>query len=72
MNRATQIRIDRGLKVIDVCKHAGIGPKTLKKIEEGEPVNAGSLARLANYYEVPASTLNLRAVFPDLTEEPVA
>jgi transcriptional regulator with XRE-family HTH domain len=72
MNRALQLRIDRGLRVTEVCEKAGIGPKTLKKIEEGEPVNAGSLARLANYYEVPASTLNLRAVFPDLTEEPVA
>ncbi|HTE62788.1 MAG TPA: helix-turn-helix transcriptional regulator [Solirubrobacteraceae bacterium] len=65
MNRAKQIRIDRGLGVVEVIERARISPKTLKKIEEGSDVKASALARLAAYYEVQPSSLLAPAVFDD-------
>ena len=63
MNRAKQIRLDRNLGVMDVVNGAGIGPKTLRKIEAGDDVNAASLARLSTFYGVKASEL-LAPAFP--------
>jgi transcriptional regulator with XRE-family HTH domain len=56
MNRATQIRLDKGLRVEDVVKGAGISPHTLRKVEMGETVRAGALVRLADFYEVDQPT----------------
>jgi transcriptional regulator with XRE-family HTH domain len=50
VNRATQIRLDKGLKIEDVVAGAQIGPRTLAKIESGTLVRAASLARLAAFY----------------------
>jgi transcriptional regulator with XRE-family HTH domain len=62
MNRAEQIRIDRGLGVVGVAAGAGISTRTLKKVERGDSVTAAALARLATFYEVKASTLQMPAV----------
>lgn len=63
MNRAKQIRLDRGLGVYEAADAAGIARRTLRKIEAGDDVHAGSLARLAEFYEVAPSSLLAPAVF---------
>lgn len=63
MNRAKQIRLDRGLGVVEVVEGAGVSPKTLKKIENEVPVNAAPLARLSTFYGVKASELLAPAFF---------
>lgn len=65
MNRAKQIRLDRGLGVAEVIDGAGISAKTLKKIEAGDDVTAASLARLATFWQVKPSTLLMPAIEPE-------
>ena len=62
MNRAKQIRLDRGLVLLDVADGAGISTRTLRKVEAGRDVAATSLARLATFYEVKPSTLLMPAI----------
>jgi transcriptional regulator with XRE-family HTH domain len=64
MNRALQIRLDRGLSRTQVCEGAGITQKALRNAEsDGESSSfAATLKALGDYYEVPASTLVLPAV----------
>jgi transcriptional regulator with XRE-family HTH domain len=40
VNRAKQIRLDQGAGLADTAKAAGLSTRTLKKIENGEDVNA--------------------------------
>lgn len=63
MNRAKQIRIDSGAGLVETSDAAGIGPRTLKRIEAGEEVHAATLRRLAEHYGVQPSELLQPAVF---------
>jgi transcriptional regulator with XRE-family HTH domain len=65
VNRAKQLRLDNGLGVVVVAKEAGVHPTTIHKIESGEEIGAGALARLGEYYDVQPSSLLLPAVFDD-------
>ncbi|HTE59685.1 MAG TPA: helix-turn-helix transcriptional regulator [Solirubrobacteraceae bacterium] len=65
MNRAKQIRLDRGYGVVDVIEGAGISARTLRKVENGEEVKTSALARLATFYEAQPSSLLAPAVFDD-------
>jgi hypothetical protein len=71
MNRAKQIRLDRNLSVVEVIEGAGIGSRTLKRIEAGEDVNAAPLARLSTFYRIKASELLAPAHFdvPAVSDE---
>lgn len=63
MNRARQIRLDKGLGVKETADTAGISTKTLHKIEAGDDVLSGSLARLARFYDVRTTELLLPAEY---------
>jgi transcriptional regulator with XRE-family HTH domain len=63
VNRAKQIRLDQGAGLADTAQAAGMSPRTLKKIENGEDVNAASLARLSAFYGMKASELLAPAHF---------
>jgi transcriptional regulator with XRE-family HTH domain len=66
MNRATQVRLDKRLRVEDVVKGAKVSPHTLRKVEQGESVQPRALARLADFYMVdPPSSLLGPAVFEE-------
>jgi transcriptional regulator with XRE-family HTH domain len=71
VNRAKQLRLDQGAGIADTAQAAGMSARTLKKIENGEDVNAASLARLSAFYGVRASELLSPARF-DVPEEEVA
>lgn len=62
MNRALQIRLDRGLSRAAVVEGAGLTPKALRKVEEGQGSHAATLTKLAEYYGVPASALVMAAI----------
>lgn len=63
MNRAKQLRLDSGGEVVDTAREAGIGTRTLHKIEAGETVQVDSLKRLADFYGVRPSELLAPADF---------
>jgi transcriptional regulator with XRE-family HTH domain len=63
VNRAKQLRLDQGAGIADTAQAAGMSARTLKKIENGEDVNAASLARLSAFYRVKASELLAPAHF---------
>jgi transcriptional regulator with XRE-family HTH domain len=78
VNRAKQIRLDQGPSPVSsrggvavTAKQAarapvslsGMSARTLKKIENGEDVNAASLARLSAFYGLKASELLAPAHF---------
>jgi transcriptional regulator with XRE-family HTH domain len=67
MNRARQIRLDRGLTVSVVSTATGVAPRTIARIEDPatQDVQAPSLKALADFYEVPASSLLMPAVNPE-------
>jgi transcriptional regulator with XRE-family HTH domain len=65
MNRAKQIRIDRGLGIAAVAKDSGVHHETITKIEDGGDVQPASLVRLGSFYGVQPSSLYLPAQFED-------
>lgn len=64
MNRALQIRLDRGLSRSQVVEGAGVTHKALRNAEsDGESSShAATLKALGDFYGVPASTLVLPAI----------
>lgn len=54
---AKRLRVDRGEGLVHVAQAAGIAFNTLKKVEAGHEVDAGSLKKLGEYYGVDASSL---------------
>jgi transcriptional regulator with XRE-family HTH domain len=72
MNRAKQIRLDQGAGLADTAQAAGMSTRTLKKIENGEDVNAASLARLSVFYGMKASELLAPAHFETPSGEAAA
>lgn len=62
MNRARQLRLDRGLTISEVSEGTGIHRGSIRKIETGDMEFAPTLKALGDFYGVPASTLLLPAV----------
>jgi transcriptional regulator with XRE-family HTH domain len=65
MNRAKQLRLDKGLGIHDVGAEAGVGYHTIRKIENGEDVQPASLVKLGSFYDVQPSSLYQPAVFDE-------
>jgi 3-polyprenyl-4-hydroxybenzoate decarboxylase len=65
VNRAKQIRIDRGKGIALVAREAGVHHQSLLKLEDGVEVGAKVLKAMGDYYEVQPSSLLLPAVFGD-------
>jgi transcriptional regulator with XRE-family HTH domain len=65
MNRAKQLRVDRGLTLDALSDKTGVSYRTLKKIEAGTEVNAPALATLGRLYDVQPSSLYLPPLFDD-------
>jgi transcriptional regulator with XRE-family HTH domain len=63
MNRAKQLRLDRGLTISDVAQATKVGRRTIRVLEDGQEVQAPSLARLSTFYECSASELLAPAHF---------
>lgn len=61
---ALRLRLDRGLTVAEVLEGTGLTRPTLRKIESDETYfpRAQTLKKLADYYQVPASTLRSKPV----------
>lgn len=57
MNRAKQIRLNRGLTLSDVARATKVARRTIRLLEDGQEVQAPSLARLSTFYGVSASSL---------------
>lgn len=67
MNRALQIRLDRGLSRSDVVDATGVSFRTLRRVEDHRPADtfilkAETLRALGDFYEVPASSLLMPAI----------
>ena len=63
MNRARQIRLDRGLSAKDVSEATGVSRASIRRVEAHTTnIQAPTLKALADFYEVPASSLLLPAV----------
>ncbi len=64
MNRAKQLRLDRGLTVSTVAGATGVAPRTIARVEDDatDDVKAPPLKALADYYGVPASSLLMAAI----------
>jgi transcriptional regulator with XRE-family HTH domain len=65
VNRAKQLRVDRGLTLDALSDQTGVSYRTLKKIEDGAEVQAPALATLGRLYGVQPSTLHLPAQFDE-------
>jgi transcriptional regulator with XRE-family HTH domain len=65
VNRAKQLRVDRGLTLDALSDQTGVSYRTLKKIEDGTEVNAPALATLGRLFEVQPSSLYLPAQFDE-------
>jgi transcriptional regulator with XRE-family HTH domain len=65
VNRAKQLRIDRGEGIAHVAKQAGVHHQSLLKLEGGEEVGAKVLKALGDYYSVQPSSLLGPAVFDE-------
>lgn len=57
MNRAEQIRVDRGLTLVDVAEQTKLTRQTVRAVEDGNKAIASTLFKLGQFYGVPASTL---------------
>jgi transcriptional regulator with XRE-family HTH domain len=66
MNRAEQLRLDRGLSQQVAAERAGISLPTVRRIERGELVVARSLHALGTFYGVRPSSLQQPAVFDEV------
>lgn len=65
MNRARQIRLDKGLTLSEVSSVTGVSRRAIRALEEGtsEP-QAPTLKALGDLYDAPASSLLLPAIEP--------
>jgi transcriptional regulator with XRE-family HTH domain len=61
MTLLERLRVDRGLSQAEVERFTGVDHKTLIKYEQGltARVSAATLAKLGEFYEVPASQILL-------------
>jgi transcriptional regulator with XRE-family HTH domain len=63
VNRARQLRLDRGLTVVAVAEATGVSRQTIARLEgECGDAYAPTLKALGDFYGVPASSLLLPAV----------
>lgn len=62
MNRALQMRLDRGLSRSEVVDSSGVTFKALRKVEEGQGSQAATLKTLGDFYGVSASSLLMPAI----------
>lgn len=68
MNRARQIRLDRGLTIAAVADATGVSRRAISRLEDAvADTQAPTLKALGDYYGVPASTLLLPAVEAEAT-----
>lgn len=65
LNRAKQLRLDKGLGLVEAASAAGVNHVTVRRVEEGLEVRAASLAKLAAYYGVQPTSLVLPAVYSE-------
>ena len=73
MTGLERLRLDALMTVDDLAKAAKIDPKTIRRIEDREPVHVRSLAKLSSYFGVSASVLVRSAPEPQATDlEPAA
>jgi transcriptional regulator with XRE-family HTH domain len=64
VNRALQIRLDRGLTLSDVSTATGVSRRAIRALEdESSETQAPTLKSLADFYGVPASSLLRPAEF---------
>lgn len=57
LTRAKQLRLDRGLTMTAVSNATGVSRRTIRVFEEGQEIQAPSLARLSTFYGLSASSL---------------
>lgn len=66
MNRARQIRLDKGLRLKDVSQATGVSRGAIIRLEAGTAdTQAPTLKALGDFYGVPASSLLLSATAPE-------
>ena len=66
--RIAQQRITLGLTQADAAKQAGIGKRTIERIETGADIQLSTLIRLLRVLEL---TENLNQLIPAVTESPM-
>lgn len=66
MNRAKQLRLDRGLSRIAAGQGAGVSGHAIRRLEDGD-VTARTLKAVGDFYGVQPTSLLLPAVYPDTT-----
>ncbi len=49
--RLLSLRLEKGIKRVDISRELGIAQSTLSKYESEDTVNVGALSKLADYYE---------------------
>jgi transcriptional regulator with XRE-family HTH domain len=66
VNRLQQMRLDRGLSINDLAAECRVGRLTIARIErDGVARHVEPLTKLAEFFEVPASSLLMPAVDPE-------
>lgn len=65
--RVTQLRIDRGMTQADLSRKAGVGKRTLERLEAGETTQTRTLFRIFRELDLLAK---LEILLPELTMRP--
>lgn len=65
MNRVQQLRIDARLTPTQLAEKTGVSRRTIERIESGKGARVETLGALADFFNVPASTLTMSALGPD-------
>lgn len=68
MTRLEQLRVDRGLTARALANAVGLSHQTIHNIEDRKPTSAPTLKKLADFFDVPATSLTQDATFESAQE----